>query len=83
MDGNLHFQIVSDIHLETPKARPTYQSFSITSRAPNLVLLGDIGEVRHDGFFEFLDIQLQQFERVFFVLGNHEPYGLSRDEAII
>ncbi|KAL4956769.1 acyl-CoA dehydrogenase/oxidase [Aspergillus filifer] len=64
-------QIVSDLHLENPRA---YDLFHISRRAPYLALLGDIGTVKDDELFTFLEAQLQIFELVFFLLGNHEPY---------
>ncbi|KAH8432275.1 Ser/Thr protein phosphatase superfamily [Aspergillus melleus] len=66
------FQILSDLHLETPNA---YDQFRVRPQAPYLALLGDIGEVKDDGLFLFLETQLRQFHAVFFLLGNHEPYG--------
>ncbi|KAL5335339.1 acyl-CoA dehydrogenase/oxidase [Aspergillus crustosus] len=66
------FQILSDLHLEKPRA---YDLFDIPSKAPYLALLGDIGAVKDDGLFAFLEAQLQKFELVFFLLGNHEPFG--------
>lgn len=69
------FQILSDLHLETPLSRPTYDEFSITPQAPYLALLGDIGYVRDGRLFVFLETQLRRFKIVFFLLGNHEPYG--------
>jgi hypothetical protein len=65
-------QILSDLHLENPRA---YDLFDIPPTAPYLALLGDIGNVQDDGLFTFLEAQLQKFELVFFLLGNHEPYG--------
>ncbi|KAJ5682716.1 hypothetical protein N7462_005881 [Penicillium macrosclerotiorum] len=67
-------QIVSDLHLENPSA---YNLFEIPARAPCLALLGDIGVVADDGFFSFIEAQLQQFEIVFLLLGNHEPWHSS------
>ncbi|KAJ5126783.1 hypothetical protein N7448_007562 [Penicillium atrosanguineum] len=64
-------QIVSDLHLEKP---PTYDVFEIIPEAPYLALLGDIGLVRDDGFFTFIKAQLQKFQIVFLLLGNHEPW---------
>lgn len=64
-------QIVSDLHLETPA---TYDLFDIPAQAPFLALLGDVGNVRDDGFFEFIEGLLSKFRIVFLVLGNHEPY---------
>ncbi|RDW90107.1 Ser/Thr protein phosphatase superfamily [Aspergillus mulundensis] len=65
-------QILSDLHLENPRA---YDLFDIPPRAPYLALLGDIGTVKDDELFTFLTSQLQKFDIVFFLLGNHEPYG--------
>jgi Calcineurin-like phosphoesterase len=65
------FQILSDLHLETP---PAYDVFSIPTRAPYLALLGDIGDFSKAGLMNFLTEQLAKFEIVFFLLGNHEPY---------
>jgi hypothetical protein len=67
----MRFQILSDLHLESPQAYDLYE-FPVT--APNLALLGDIGNVRDAGYFLFLRKQLGRYERVFVVLGNHEPY---------
>lgn len=78
----IKFQIMSDLHLETPKTRATYTDFKLEPICPNLVLLGDIGEVQHDQLFEFLETQLLHFDRVFFLLGNHEPYGLQYTDAV-
>ena len=75
--SHVQFQIMSDLHLETPQARPTYDEFEIQARCPHLALLGDIGSVSDHLLFDFLERQLQQFEIVFYLLGNHEPYGIS------
>lgn len=74
----VQLQILSDLHLEAPAA---YDIFTITPTAPYLALLGDIGYVKDEGFFEFLRKQLANFQIVFLVLGNHEPYGSSWCEA--
>ncbi|CAI7607668.1 unnamed protein product [Penicillium glandicola] len=65
------FQILSDLHLENPSA---YDVFKITPKAPDIALLGDIGVVNDAGFITFIETQLRQFQIVFFLLGNHEPY---------
>ncbi|KAJ5753256.1 hypothetical protein N7520_010173 [Penicillium odoratum] len=67
-------QIVSDLHLEKPAA---YDIFHIPPKAPYLALLGDIGVVTDAGFFLFIERQLRNFEVVFLLLGNHEPYYLT------
>lgn len=77
----LTLQIVSDLHLETPLVRPTYDQFNIIPRCSHLALLGDIGHVSDDRLFNFIRIQLSRFEIVFFLLGNHEPFGTSFPEA--
>ena len=74
---SIQFQIMSDLHLETPEARPTYEVFKIEPRHPYLALLGDIGHVSDRRLFSFLEEQLQHFEIVFYLLGNHEPYGMT------
>jgi 3',5'-cyclic AMP phosphodiesterase CpdA len=74
-------QILSDLHLEAPKA---YDIFEIEAHAPNLALLGDIGNVaahRHD-FLGFLSRQLLQFRTVMFVPGNHEAYESTWAETL-
>ncbi|KAK4224837.1 Metallo-dependent phosphatase-like protein [Podospora fimiseda] len=69
----ISFQIISDVHLESPKG---YDVFLITPKAPYLALLGDIGVVNHrDELTDFLLQQVAQFRIVFFVPGNHEAYG--------
>ncbi|KAF7592039.1 hypothetical protein BBP40_000762 [Aspergillus hancockii] len=65
------FQILSDLHLEAPEA---YNVFDIPPQTTYLALLGDIGNVKDDGLFTFLEAQLHKFQIVFFLLGNHEPY---------
>ncbi|KAF2217133.1 hypothetical protein CERZMDRAFT_32354 [Cercospora zeae-maydis SCOH1-5] len=72
-DTLCRLQIISDLHLESPKA---YDVYEITPKAPHLALLGDIGNVSHkDEFLNFITSQLRQFQTVFFVPGNHEAYG--------
>ncbi|KAF2811117.1 putative calcineurin-like phosphoesterase [Mytilinidion resinicola] len=73
----VQLQLMSDLHLETPVTRPTYSDFFITPQCPNLALLGDIGNVVDNRLLDFLQIQVQHFEIVFFLLGNHEPYDSS------
>lgn len=67
-------QIISDLHLESPKA---YDVYEITPKAPHLALLGDIGNVisHKDDLLKFITSQLRQFQTVLFIPGNHEAYG--------
>lgn len=77
MASNL-FQIISDLHLET---QPSYD-FCFKQTAPNLALLGDIGQVADTGFFPFLHRQLKRgYWNVVLVLGNHEPHGTTWQTA--
>jgi predicted phosphodiesterase len=71
-------QIISDLHLEAPKS---YDAFNITPNAPHLALIGDIGCTKDAGYTTFLEKQLSNFEIVFVVLGNHEPYHSSWKSA--
>jgi hypothetical protein len=72
-----NIQLLSDLHLETPLIRPAYTTFKIPPRSRYLALLGDIGYACDDHLFSFLKLQLQHFQLVFFLLGNHEPYNSS------
>ncbi|KAI0973596.1 Ser/Thr protein phosphatase superfamily [Xylaria arbuscula] len=73
----VNLQVISDIHLESPKA---YDIFEITPQAPHLALLGDIGYVSHEqDYFDFLRRHLLRFRTVFLVLGNHEPWHSTWD----
>lgn len=65
------FQLFSDLHLEAPKA---YDVFELPAQSPCAALIGDIGCVKDKGLLEFLQLQLERFKLVFFLLGNHEPY---------
>jgi hypothetical protein len=71
---------MSDLHLEFPFRKSGnrlafgYEVFNIEPTAPTLALLGDIGVTVNDGLFVFLEKQLMKFERVLYVMGNHEGY---------
>lgn len=69
-------QILSDLHLEMISS--AYEMYDFAATAPNLALLGDIGLASQSaGLLAFLTRQLRRYERVFYVLGNHEPYHSS------
>jgi len=73
-------QIMSDLHLEVGQQ---YAKFSITPRANHLVLAGDIGRLAdYEALRDFLSSQCAQFTHVYFVLGNHEFFGVSRQEGL-
>lgn len=69
-------QILSDLHLEVERPDEPLYAYDFPASAPNLALLGDIGWTRDDRLFDWLRAQLARFETVFFVCGNHEPYGV-------
>ena len=74
-------QILSDLHLEAPKA---YDVFNILPKASYLALLGDIGNVasHKEDFLAFLTRQLNQFRAVLFIPGNHEAYHSNWSETL-
>lgn len=82
------FQIHSDLHLETPLVKPTYTHFSSPSNFPlhasNLVFLGDIGCLKDAGLFTFIRALLSRTPnlKIYYVLGNHEAYGITLEAAI-
>lgn len=83
------FQIISDLHLETPLQTPSYTYFSSPANfplvAPNLFLLGDIGLIAHtQPLLSFLRSLLSRSPtlRIFYILGNHEPYHLTLENAL-
>ncbi|KAK1766100.1 Ser/Thr protein phosphatase [Phialemonium atrogriseum] len=70
----ISLQIMSDLHLETPRFFPMYSDFHLKPGCAYLALLGDIGNAHDARLFGFLEKQLQQFRVVFYIIGNHEPY---------
>ncbi|KAJ4991552.1 calcineurin-like phosphoesterase [Stagonosporopsis vannaccii] len=83
------FQIISDLHLETPVQTPSYSHFSSPTNfpllAPNLLLLGDIGLIAHtQALLSFLHSLLSRSAtvQIFYILGNHEPYHQTLDNAL-
>ncbi|KAF2158697.1 hypothetical protein M409DRAFT_61418 [Zasmidium cellare ATCC 36951] len=74
-------QVLSDLHLETPKS---YDLFDITPKADYLALLGDIGNIvpHREECLAFLRRQLQHFRVILLVPGNHEAFGSSWSEAM-
>ncbi|EGE83579.1 Ser/Thr protein phosphatase [Blastomyces gilchristii SLH14081] len=76
----LRVQIMSDLHLEVCQQ---YANFHITPRADRLILAGDIGRLAdYEAFRDFLHLQCEQFLEVYLVLGNHEFFGVSREQGL-
>ncbi|KIY43830.1 Ser/Thr protein phosphatase superfamily protein [Fistulina hepatica ATCC 64428] len=79
----LPVQILSDLHIEIERSSESnLYTYDFPASAPNLALLGDIGWSCDDRLFNWLKGQLKRFERVFFLIGNHEPYGFGDDNTI-
>ena len=75
---NLQIQYMSDLHLECGGP------FVVEKHGEVLVLAGDCFTARTTGRFQdFLaDVMNLGFKAVFYVLGNHEGYGWTYEEAI-
>ncbi|KDQ50913.1 hypothetical protein JAAARDRAFT_41697 [Jaapia argillacea MUCL 33604] len=71
-------QVMSDLHLEFDQS---YDTFTFAQTAPYLALLGDIGRTVDEGYVTFLESQLQRYEKVFLLLGNHEAYHSDNDTS--
>jgi 3',5'-cyclic AMP phosphodiesterase CpdA len=72
------FHVLSDLHLEM---FPGFRLDPAQVTEPNLILAGDIADPSADEYRLFLGHCSQLFERVFVILGNHEMYGSSVEEA--
>ncbi|OJD22127.1 hypothetical protein ACJ73_06531 [Blastomyces percursus] len=71
---------MSYVHLEVGQQ---YANFHITPRADRLILAGDIGRLAdYEAFRDFLHLQCEQFLEVYLVLGNHEFFGVSREQGL-
>lgn len=76
----MRLQVLSDLHLELGQQ---YSDFQIPVQAGSLILAGDIGRLQdYQPFLKFLQVQCQNFQHVFLVLGNHEFYGITREEGL-
>ena len=79
----IKFQIVPDLHLELGHY---YTPPKIPVEAPYLILVGDIGQLNEvfdsKHYLLFLKTQCENFQHVYFVLGNHEFYGVTRQAGI-
>ncbi|TGJ86215.1 hypothetical protein E0Z10_g2515 [Xylaria hypoxylon] len=78
------FQVLSDLHLETPIWQPLYQRFQLGVKGSHVFMLGDIGLVLDDALFSFLRDLLTKTRgsRFFYILGNHEPYRTTLPDAV-
>lgn len=65
----MKLQFCSDLHQDNYS-----KILDIPVLAPNLALIGDIGGAFHPSTYQFLDNISHEFERVFYIPGNHEYY---------
>ncbi|CDO78233.1 hypothetical protein BN946_scf184608.g3 [Trametes cinnabarina] len=85
----MHIQLLSDLHLEVERPAAGQEAngggdlykFDFPARADYLALLGDIGTTVEDRLFAWIRIQLERFEIVFYVAGNHEPHWSTLDAS--
>ncbi|EPQ55902.1 hypothetical protein GLOTRDRAFT_93427 [Gloeophyllum trabeum ATCC 11539] len=78
-------QIISDLHLgESPSDSDTCTPFDyiVPANAEYLALLGDVARTTDPRLFPWLAGVLDKFKAVFYVMGNHEPYGTAVDSAL-
>lgn len=85
----IKIQVISDLHLEFQKALPTLFKPKLSQKpqfvqAPYLFLAGDIGYPKSDRgiWLQFINFCEQYYEKIFYVVGNHEAYGTEYYETI-
>jgi len=73
----MDFQIISDIHLEVLDTETPKCTDFLIPRSKILVLAGDIGSIyRYEQLKNFLVDVSQYFEKILYILGNHEYYDV-------
>lgn len=77
--SDFRVQYMSDLHLEL---FPGFRIAPEDVAASVLLLAGDIGDPGSDEYRAFMLDCALKFEAVYVVLGNHEGYGRSWDEAL-
>jgi len=70
----LLIQVFSDIHIELWNKFP---QFPVKSKY--LILAGDIGQIDHPSFYPFLDYCSSNWQKTFYVPGNHEYYSKTKN----
>lgn len=66
------FKIISDLHLER---KIDFIKFKKKDIGGTLLLAGDIGSPLHSNYWDFLNYSSDNFEKVFFITGNHEYWN--------
>ena len=74
----MQIQLLSDLHLEIERSykgpgKELYH-FEFPKNAECLALLGDTGCTAHEELFDWLRGQMERFETILFVAGNHGKY---------
>ena len=64
------FQLYSDLHLELKNSVPKLKPL-----APYLFLAGDITKVSHNSYIEFFEYCNKNWEKTFYVMGNHDYWN--------
>lgn len=64
----------SDIHIELWNTFP-----KIPVKSKYLILAGDIGQINHTSFYPFLDYCSGNWEKTFYIPGNHEYYSKDKN----
>ena len=81
----MKLQLVSDLHVDCTR-KPLNQLIDNICQSSDevdcLIIAGDFGEVRHPNYIDTVDIFAAKFKQVLLVLGNHEYYGLTRQECL-
>jgi len=72
--GPRSFQLVSDLHLEFVNGL-RFSDYVVPS-APNLVVCGDLGNPFKANMKDFFKHASENFDKVFYIPGNHEYYSL-------
>jgi predicted phosphodiesterase len=75
------FQIISDLHLEFYKKLPDHICNDYFPKSQTLILAGDIGYPLSLMWRKFIDWCESKFTRIFYVLGNHEFYGVDMSKV--
>lgn len=68
-----NFQYCSDLRIGMNKIDDYYEIISPVS--DNLILAGDICEIDYPKLNDFLFWCCDNFEKIFYIIGNHEYYG--------
>lgn len=80
--GDLHLEFYFSRLLVGLGSHPGHRVFECSPAALVLALLGDFGLCKDDKLFSFLEHQLKQYEKIFYVMGNHEGYQIAYVSSI-